>query len=182
MVLPQTPDWPDRVARSLGASAHGTWLALACLAILFVLFEVTRAKVKRWLVVRRLQLRAGRALEAEAWAASLLSRAGYSVVGRQVKGSYDILIDGHPFSISLRADYIVERRGRLFVAEVKSGELAPSLETAATRRQLLEYRIAFVVDGVLLVDGEAGSIHEVVFFVKSNVPSTTARQVRLSSL
>jgi hypothetical protein len=50
------------------------------------------------------------------------------------------------------------------VAEVKSGKLAPRIETAATRRQLLEYRVAFDVDGVLLVDEEAGRVSEIVFF------------------
>jgi len=128
-------------------------------------------------VVRRLRVQSGRALEAEAWAASLLSEAGYSVIDAQVRGSYDLLIDGRPLSIALRADYIVERRGRWFVAEVKSGRLAPSLETAATRRQLLEYRIAFAVDGVLLVDGEAGSIHEVVFLATSEAARTMSRRV-----
>lgn len=38
---------------------------------------------------------------------------------------------------------------------MKTGKLAPRLDHAATRRQLLEYRVAFGVDGVLLVDAEA---------------------------
>ena len=33
------------------------------------------------------------------------------------------------------------------VAEVKTGRLAPRIDTPATRRQLLEYRLAFDVDG-----------------------------------
>jgi hypothetical protein len=57
----------------------------------------------------------------------------------------------------------VTRGGRRFVAEVKTGAQAPSLATAATRRQLLEYRQVFAVDGVLLVDVEAGRVAEVLF-------------------
>ncbi len=49
------------------------------------------------------------------------------------------------------------------MAEVKTGAAAPQLSTAATRRQLLEYRVAFDVDGVLLVDAEAGRVQRVVF-------------------
>jgi hypothetical protein len=161
---------------------HASWSALGCLVLLFVLFEVGRAKVRRWLVGRRLRLQAGRALDAEAWAARLLGDAGYKVMGAQVRGSYDVLIDGRPFAIALRADYIVERRGLRFVAEVKSGQLAPSLETAATRRQLLEYRIAFDVDGVLLVDGEEGAIHEVVFLAKSRAAPSLSRRTSLAPL
>jgi hypothetical protein len=84
-----------------------------------------------------------------------------------MKASYDLLVDGRRLSIALRADYVVERRGRWFVAEVKSGETAPSLETPATRRQLLEYRIAFAVDGVLLVDAERDTVHEVIYLPNS---------------
>jgi hypothetical protein len=51
----------------------------------------------------------------------------------------------------------------LLVAEVKTGEAAPSLATAATRRQLLEYHVAFAADGVLLVCPERGAIHRIEF-------------------
>ena len=55
------------------------------------------------------------------------------------------------------------RGGELLVAEVKTGEAAPSLATAATRRQLLEYHVAFAADGVLLVCPERGAIHRIEF-------------------
>jgi hypothetical protein len=156
------------------------WWVAAFVAVLFVLFEIARARGRRWLLRLRLRLRAGRALEAEAWAARLLAEAGYAVVGSQVKRVYDLWVDGERMSIALRADYVVERRGLFFVAEVKSGQLAPSLETASTRRQLLEYRMAFAVDGVLLVDGEAGRVHAVVFPSMSASPPTMSRQATLA--
>jgi hypothetical protein len=52
----------------------------------------------------------------------------------------------------------VEHRGRRYIAEVKTGRLAPRLSHGPTRRQLLEYRAAFDVHGVVLVDADAGSI------------------------
>ena len=63
----------------------------------------------------------------------------------------------------MRADFVVVRRGRRYVAEVKTGQAAPDIAAPATRRQLLEYRCAFGVDGVLLVDAEAGRVHAVDF-------------------
>jgi hypothetical protein len=170
----------DRVVRLVASSSPLLWSVLALAVLLVVVLEAARAWVRRFLVSRRLRNQAGRALEAEAWALELLSRAGYAVRGAQVRGSYDLLIDGRRVSIALRADYIVERRGRLFVAEVKSGELAPSIETAATRRQLLEYRIAFAVDGALLVDGEAGTVREVVFPLGAQARPTISRQASLA--
>jgi len=156
------------------------WRIGAAIFFVFALFEVARAKLRRWLVARRLRLQSGRALAAEAWAAKLLTKAGYRLLGSQVEATYELTIDGRPVSIELRADYVVERAQRRFVAEVKSGKLAPSLETAATRRQLLEYRMAFAVDGVLLVDGETGLIHEVVFPSKVHTLTSRSRQAALA--
>ena len=62
-----------------------------------------------------------------------------------------------------RADYLVARNVERYVAEVKTGRLAPRIDTATTRRQLLEYRLAFDVDGVLLVDAESAKVHRIVF-------------------
>jgi hypothetical protein len=60
------------------------------------------------------------------------------------------------------------------VAEVKTGTQAPRFEHADTRRQLLEYQLAFEVDSVLLVDVEAGEVREVSFPLAHK-----ARRVRL---
>jgi hypothetical protein len=114
---------------------------------------------------RRLRLRArwAHARRIEREAAALLSDLGYQVLERQAEATYTLLVDGQPTRVSLRADYLVARAGRRFVAEVKSGRDAPRLETAATRRQLLEYGMAFHVDGLLLVDGETREVREVAF-------------------
>jgi hypothetical protein len=96
---------------------------------------------------------------------------GYDVLGAQVEGGYSLVVDGEPMNVPLRADYMVTRRGRRYIAEVKSGKSAPRLSTAATRRQLLEYLVAFDVDGVLLVDGEEHRVHEVAFPVLLRVQS-----------
>jgi hypothetical protein len=101
----------------------------------------------------------------------LLEGEGYEVLGRQVRTDFAVTVDGTPVVVELRADYIVEKGDRRFVAEVKSGRLAPRIETATTRRQLLEYRVAFDVDGVLLVDGESEEVREVVFEGTSRLSS-----------
>jgi hypothetical protein len=161
------------------ATSRPWWIA-AALVLLFALFELVRRWLGSFFVAWRLRRQARRASAAEIRAARLLARAGFDLVGSQVRGTYELAIDGRPMTILLRADYVVRRRGRSFVAEVKSGHFAPSLENAATRRQLLEYRMAFAVDGVLLVDGETGRIHEVVFPSKAQVMSTMSRQASLA--
>lgn len=121
----------------------------------------------RWLERRarsvRARSRGARAVRGEARAATLLADAGYAVVDAQVRRQWVLSVDGEDFPVDLRADYLAEKEGALFVAEVKTGNAAPQLSTAATRRQLLEYRVAFDVEGVLLVDAEAGRVQRVVF-------------------
>jgi hypothetical protein len=134
------------------------------LALLSMLVALWAAQaLHAWRGSRRAKRRAERAGAGEDAAEDLLEEAGYHVVERQARVLWGPLLDGEPQLLELRADYLVECDGELLVAEVKTGELAPSLETAATRRQLLEYHFAFAVDGVLLVSPELGTIQRVAF-------------------
>ena len=119
--------------------------------------------LRRWRGSLRAKRRAARAGAGEDAAVLLLANAGFTIVERQARVVWAPLVDGEPLHMELRADYLVEAAGELLVAEVKTGEEAPSLETAATRRQLLEYHVAFGADGVLLVCPERGSIQRIVF-------------------
>lgn len=128
-----------------------------------VLLLIAALALHRGYVRWRLRRRWAHARSVERQAGRLLEELGYVVLGRQIETTYTVLVDGQPTEVLLRADYLVSRHGRQFVAEVKSGSVAPRLDTASTRRQLLEYLVAFQVDGVLLVDGEQRAVHEVTF-------------------
>ena len=93
----------------------------------------------------------------------LLRRQGFSIVDRQVARSWIVDVDGEKWEASVRADLLVERDGQTYVAEVKTGSLAPDPLYPPTRRQLLEYLFVFDPDGLLLVDVEQGAVREVVF-------------------
>lgn len=111
----------------------------------------------------RLRRRWSHARKIEQEASALLVDCGYQVLDSQVETTYTLLVDGEASTVTLRADYLVSRSGRRFVAEVKSGQFATRIDSAATRRQLLEYWAAFQVDGILLVDGESRQVREVTF-------------------
>ena len=134
------------------------WLVAALAA--FVAFLLI---VREWLRGLRARARSARAYAGEREAARILRAHGFSIVGVQVAVDYPVEVDGEIVVCGVRADYVVQKRGARFVAEVKTGSLAPRIDTAATRRQLLEYEIAFGVDGVLLVDAERDVIHTVSF-------------------
>lgn len=136
--------------------------ATAFAVILVVLALRALAARGRSVTARR---RARVALAGEAAAEQLLADAGFTVVERQVAHVWHVAIDDDVHATALRCDFVVARGGERWVAEVKTGELAPSLATAATRRQLLEYQVAYAAAGVALVDATAGTVHEVRFAI-----------------
>ena len=103
------------------------------------------------------------ALAAESEAERLLGRSGYTVVDRQVTQRFVMWVNEEPVEAWCRADLVVTRSGRAYIAEVKTGAVAPHPTKAATRRQLREYAEVFDVDGVLLIDMEQRQIHSVAF-------------------
>ena len=105
--------------------------------------------------------RLGRQGEARAW--QLLERVGFRVVEREAVAEGRIRVDGTTVTFRVRVDALVERGGRLFVAELKGGPEASKITNRGTRRQLLEYAFVFDVEGVLLVDAYTGRIHTVQF-------------------
>jgi hypothetical protein len=146
-----------------------SWLFSLGVALALVLVI---ALVRRALSRARLRARFARARRGERDARRLLESSGYAIEGEQVEGALVLQVDGQPSHHAVRADYLVRRGPRRLVAEVKTGALAPSLDHAPTRRQLLEYCAAFDVDGALLVEPEAGRIREVYV---ARPPSTWLR-------
>jgi hypothetical protein len=150
-------------------------IVLAATGIGLALAQTLRLWARGVAQRRRLAAQSARALAGEAAAERLLTRAGYRLHARQASGSWRVRVDGEERAVALRADFIVTRRGRRYVAEVKTGDEAPQIAAPATRRQLLEYRCAFAVDGVLLVDAEAARVHAVEFELPAPPPSLALR-------
>jgi len=105
-------------------------------------------------------------------AEELLAQHGYRVVERQAELTWALPTSTGSVRVDLRADLIVQRRRKRYVAEVKTGEAAPSLTSSRTRRQLLEYATAYDVDGALLVDPEGGNVTEVFFHRRARTRRT----------
>jgi hypothetical protein len=142
--------------------AHDVLLVVATAAVVILVVLALRALAARGRS-RTARRRARIALAGEAHAEKLLAEAGFTVVERQVAHVWHVAIDDDLHETALRCDFVVARDGERWVAEVKTGDLAPSLTTAATRRQLLEYQVAYAAAGVALVDATAGLVHEVRF-------------------
>ena len=113
---------------------------------------------QRWLRRRRFR----GAKRSEQKAAQLLERDGFKIISRQPTASSLTYIDGKPHTTTIRADFKAKKGWRTYVVEVKSGRTATRLN-AKTRRQLLEYQLAFRVNSILLVDMNKKKWREISF-------------------
>src|SRR6266545_1467058 len=140
-------------------------LALAVLSAAFLALAILylARRWRRWRASVVALRRSARAICGEREAEEMLERLGFAVLARQACLDWAIACDGEEHLVELRADLLVERDGQRYIAEVKTGVSAPLLTNAATRRQLLEYCVAYQVDSVLLVDIEADCVREVSF-------------------
>ncbi len=135
----------------------GAGAALVVLAVVLVRAIARRGRSR----TARRRARVARA--GELAAVELLAAAGFTIDDAQATHAWQLTVDGAPHAAALRCDYLVTRDGERWVAEVKTGGEAPRLGNSATRRQLLEYQVAYGAVGVALVDATAGVVHEVCF-------------------
>lgn len=118
---------------------------------------------------RRVELSQFSQEEAEAF----LRKKGFRIIGKQKRADILTYVDGKPNLGFVQADFIVEKNGKKYVAEVKAGEMASNPTEPSTRRQLLEYKFAYKPYGLLLVDMLGKSIHSVDF----ELPSYTDEKI-----
>ena len=134
-----------------------------CLVLFLLVGMVVGLACARWVVRHRVATSRSIGKRGRERAMKLLRRYGFEVLDEEVTAPGLVQVDSRLEEYTVRADALVRRKGRTYVAEFKGGEQSASITTAATRRQLLEYSCVFGTDGVLLVDAHAGSIHYVRF-------------------
>ncbi len=135
-------------------------LALVLLLCLALAWSMRRASQS---LGRASHSRNMRAQAGEEEAEELLESLGYRIVDRQVRDWGQVWLDGELHEFEVRADLLVSRDSDQFVAEVKTGMLAPDPGYPPTRRQLREYSRVFDDCGILLVDVDEGTVTEVCF-------------------
>lgn len=143
---------------------RATWaVAVAALAAFGALSFAAALRWSRWRTSAQSRRRARRGFAGQAAAAKLLAGAGYTVLDANPRIDWVTVLGGQEQTVELRADYLVSRRGRHYIAEVKTGDAADFFGSSATRRQILEYQLAFGVDGVLLVCPERRTVEPIAF-------------------
>ena len=80
----------------------------------------------------------------------------------QLQETIVVYVDGQPEKITVRADFLVRRGWKTYIVEVKSGQQG-SIRLPNVRRQLLEYKLVYQPDGILLLDMEHHTLQEIRF-------------------
>ncbi len=135
-------------------------LVLGTLAVLILLWLGWRIRIAWKNLLFSLIRRRGRLGEDKA--IELLKNNGYKIIQSQVPLSGTFQIDNQPSNFNVRVDYLVEREGVMYMAEVKTG-LAAQASNPATRRQLLEYANIGKTDKIVLVDSTLGTVKKIGF-------------------
>lgn len=147
-------------------------LALA-IVIVVLLFIVLRHKVIDYSRQRQARKRFARGNKLELDAKSFLQNKGYTILDYQGTYEHHYLVDGVDHTATIQPDYMVKRKGKTYIVEVKSGTSAISAQNRHTRRQLLEYDYVIENDGVLLLDMENHHLQVIQFRTKAQKHSTT---------
>jgi hypothetical protein len=111
----------------------------------------------------RLRRRFRRAAAGQARARALLEREGFTVTAEELAVPGELEVDGVRRTFQARIDFLVERKGKSFAVEVKTGSKATDPLCRATRRQLGEYARLLPVDGFYLLDMEGPRLMQIRF-------------------
>jgi|TARA_B100000315_G_C14509541_1_gene556274 hypothetical protein len=117
--------------------------------------RVSWHQFKFWLSKRR-------GTKGEELAVDLLIKNGYKILSSQIPFNGTLKVDGGQLEFKTRVDFLVEKGGEQFLAEVKTGASA-SISNIQTRRQLLEYAHLSHSKKILLVDATGKKIRTIEF-------------------
>lgn len=118
---------------------------------------------RNFLASRHVRRSAARGYAGEVAAAKHLQAAGFVIIERHPRGQYTWWLYGVAQTAQMQADYRVRRDDKDYLVEVKTGRSSRP-NRAQTRRQILEYSVYYQdIKGIIFVNGDTGSIHEIQF-------------------
>lgn len=127
-------------------------------------------KLYELIKIKKIQRRFYKGRKAEKAAEKVLTKNGYTIIDVQKSKPLLLAIGSKIHRYLVRIDYLVRKRGRIYVVEVKSGEKIPYITNRETRRQMLEYYLAFQPSGILLLNMKNKNISEIRFQLE-NAPA-----------
>ena len=102
-------------------------------------------------------------MDGEDKARRFLQRHGFTILKEQVVIKPQLLVDGQSRHFTLRADFLVRRKGIRAIVDAKTGYEVIDPVNPSTRRQLFEYLVYYKVKKLFLYDGVHEKLHEITF-------------------
>lgn len=96
-------------------------------------------------------------------AADLLTEQGYQILEAERRCPVEVSVDGRQYRHEVLIDLIVRQHGKTYLVEVKSGKQNRRVNSARSRRQLLEYCLVYDASDIILVDPDTGKTRIVSF-------------------
>jgi len=141
---------------------ENNYLLFAAIIIVVLFFIWLGWKIRIWWKNFLFMLLRKRGQKGEKISIKLLEKNGYKILDHQIKLNGHFFIDEDLKQFELRPDFLVEKDGAQYIAEIKTGEVA-NPTNRNTRRQLHEYSYYSGHDVVLLVDPIKKSIKRLSF-------------------
>ena len=137
---------------------NNEWLLIIVVVLILYLGWRIRKAWKNFLFY--LIKRKGR--KGEGIAVKLLNKAGYEIIDEQVSFPGFLFENNNKIEYLVKPDFLVEKDGEKYIAEVKTGASA-LIQNRSTRRQILEYSHLNQNKTVLLIDIENKKIKKIDF-------------------
>ena len=137
---------------------NNEWLLIIFIILILYLGWRIRKAWKNFLFY--LIKRKGR--KGEGIAVKLLNKEGYEIIDEQVSFPGFLFENNNKIEYLVKPDFLVEKDGEKYIAEVKTGASA-LIQNRNTRRQILEYSHLNQNKTVLLIDIESRKIKKIDF-------------------
>ncbi|MDD3030892.1 MAG: HK97 gp10 family phage protein [Atribacterota bacterium] len=130
-----------------------------------LLFLVLYIKIRNYFNHQKAIQRSISSKKAEKKAEKWLKKNGFKIIEKQQSRPLIIKTGKTSHRYLIRTDFLVKKGGHKYVVEVKSGRKNSKVTNRETRRQLLEYFLAYQTYGIILFDMERNLFSEVKFLL-----------------
>ncbi len=130
-----------------------------------ILSLILYQKIRNLLNNKKAKKRSFTSKRAEKKAEKWLKRNGFQITDKQLSRPLIIQTGKTQHRYLIRTDFLVKKGSRKYIVEVKSGQKNSSITNRETRRQLLEYFLAYHSYGIILFDMEHKKFTEVKFLL-----------------
>jgi Holliday junction resolvase-like predicted endonuclease len=130
-----------------------------------ILTLILYLKIKSLLDNKKAKQRSFTSKRAEKTAEKWLKRNGFQITEKQQSRPLIIQTGKIRHRYLIRTDFLVRKGGRKYIVEVKSGQKNSHITNRDTRRQLLEYFLAYQSYGIILFDMEHKKFSEIKFLL-----------------